>query len=72
MYQHFVGLAMNLLDKVFSRERGRKDPEILEIFKTQPYPENRLEYSREKIKELEFNNLGFYHSREIILIYRGG
>ncbi len=86
-YQRFVGLAMNLLDKGFSREqereadiyavqlldrtpeykpagmvglltklkdlRERKDPEILEIFNTHPYPENRLEYTQDEIREIE-------------------
>ena len=86
-YKRFVGLAMNLMDKGFSREqereadiyavellhrtpeysskgmigllenlndlRGRKDPQILEIFNTHPYPENRLEYTRKRILELE-------------------
>ncbi len=89
-YQRFVGLAMNLMDRGFSREqereadiyavellhrtpeynpegmigllevlndlRGKKDPQLLEIFNTHPYPENRLEYTRERISELESGN----------------
>ena len=89
-YQRFVGLAMNLMDRGFSREqereadiyavellhrtpeyntngmirlletldnlRGRRDPQILELFNTHPYPENRLEYTRERISELESEN----------------
>jgi len=89
-YQRFVGLAMNLMDRGFSREqereadiyavellhrtpeystdgmirlletlddlRGRRDPQILELFNTHPYPENRLEYTRERIAELESGN----------------
>lgn len=51
--QKYQASGMIGLLEVIQDMQGRRAPELLELFNTHPSPETRLEYTRERIKELE-------------------